>query len=133
MGFLANLGALGKKAAAYTRIGVGKLRKVKDFISKGINHTNTFIDHVLDYAHNTPLLADLALQFENHENYQRYRNISQEIGDILANSDVIFDSIQKAAETVDSVSSHLVHPLNPGGAPVPRPSPYQVPSVGVTM
>ena len=131
MGYLSSLSSIGSKVKHYTKIGINKGRKAKNFIRKTIGNVNSFLDEILDIAHNMPMLIDLAQEFENNEIYQNYRGISQELDDVLADADVIFDGIERSVNMIPGGNSHVPHPLNPGGAPIPRTN-TNTSTVGVT-
>ena len=124
MGFLASLTSFGSTVKHYVDKGVGLAKKTTETLRHGIGQVNSFIDDILDFAHNQPLLIDLANAVENNSIYKGYREITEELDDVLSQADSVFDSISEASAAIERGGAHfdnpIVAPPSRGGEGKPR-------------
>lgn len=88
------IGSFGQSVKSWVSSGIQYGRRGSDLLRKGLGKVNAFVDEILETAHNYPILADLATQLEESSYYQGYRDITQDLDDVLAQADRVFDDVE---------------------------------------
>ena len=132
MGFVSQMiGSFGQKVKHWIGSGIQYGRKAADMLHRGLGKVTTFLDEVLETAHNYPILTDLATQLEENSYYQGFRDIVDDLEDVLAQSNAIFDGVEHVLTPVahipndgfiDEFDRDLPNnPIKPLPGPIDRP------------
>lgn len=96
MGFFDSMYSFGQQAINWVDTGIGYAKDAVGWIKSKIADARHFVDETMDFLHNHGLTKELALWIEESDFYQKYREIDEDLDNLLDSTDEFFDWYDEA-------------------------------------